>query len=70
MNTEKKMTIDIHVLGATVYGTMLLHNRLVQNTQLTVVDGDGTITATRAPSIFPCRRLSYLIFKYYPRTEC
>ena len=31
-----------------------LYNRLFQNTQLTVVDGDGTITATRAPDISSC----------------
>ena len=27
---------------------------LVQNAQLTVVDSDGTITATRDANIFPC----------------
>ena len=30
------------------------NNRPSQNAQLTVVDGDGTITATRAPNIPPC----------------
>ena len=29
-------------------------NGLFQNAPLTVVDCDGTITATRAPNIFPC----------------